>query len=68
MPDESANKLMTELRKKVTNLEELKRYLNAHQDSEYPFVEIAWNDAVRKCKENEGDGKNMTFSKKLHLD
>lgn len=38
MPVESANKLRTELRKKVTNLEELKRYLNAHPDSEYPSV------------------------------
>ena len=61
MPVESANKLRTELRKKVTNLEELKRYLNAHPDSEYPFVEIAWNDAIRKCKENEGKEPKVTW-------
>jgi hypothetical protein len=61
MPVESSNKLRTELRKKVTNLDELKKYLNAHPDSEFPFVEIAWNDAVRKCKENEGKEPKITW-------
>ena len=48
MPVESSNKQRTALRKKVTNKEELIKYLNAHLDSELPFVEVCWEDAVRK--------------------
>lgn len=61
MPVKSSNKLRTELRKKVTNIDELKQYLNAHPDSEYPFIQIAWNDSVRKCKENEGKEPKITW-------
>ena len=55
MPVESSNKQRTALRKKVTNKEELIKYLNAHPDSELPFVEVCWEDAVRKCKRTKGN-------------
>ena len=61
MPVESSNKQRTALRKKVTNKEELIKYLNAHPDSELPFVEVCWEDAVRKSKENEGKQDRETF-------
>lgn len=39
------------LRKKVTNLEELKEYLYQHPDLELPFLQEAWDDAVEKSKQ-----------------
>lgn len=39
------------LRKKVTNLDELKEYLCQYPDLELPFLQDAWDDAVEKAKE-----------------
>lgn len=68
MPVESANKVRTQLRKRVTNKDELIKYLNSHPDSELPFVEVCWNDAVRKCKENEGKGDKVTYKTVIDAD
>lgn len=66
LPVESSNKVRTQLRKKVTNKDDLIIYLNSHPDSEYPFVESAWDNAVKKCKENEGKQDKETY--KLVID
>lgn len=57
----SQNKVRSQNRKKVKNKDELIRYLNAHPDSELPFVEVAWDDANRKCLENEGKQDKVTY-------
>lgn len=49
---------MIESRKDVRDLEELKEYLKTHTDSELPFNERAWADAIVKSEENMNKMKN----------
>lgn len=53
-PAGTKNKTKPIQRPEINGKEELIAYLEVHSESEYPFIEEVWEQAVIKAKENEG--------------